>query len=158
MATGKSCIVSLLKHRNKKIVWSVASAPEIYTLRRNSSPHCISSSQLSVDIQLNGLIQCREDSGVQMKLTHMIFRSLSSILPESAALRQWTPVIYNWINWNTSWFHWPRTSHKLQFNQLAYQHGTTWAVTSRAQWADCFWERNDRVFVLMTDMLAVTVV
>ncbi len=53
---------------------------------------------------------------------------------ESGALRQWT------INWNASWFHWPRTSHKLQFRQLPNQHGTTWAVTSTAQWADCFWE------------------
>ncbi len=36
-------------------------------------------SQLSVDIQLNGLIKCRENSGVQMKLTEVIFRSLSWI-------------------------------------------------------------------------------
>ena len=35
--------------------------------------------QLSVDIQLNGLIKCREDSGVQMKLTQVIFHSLSWI-------------------------------------------------------------------------------
>ena len=34
-------------------------------------------SQHSVNIQLNGLIKCREDSGVQMKLTKVIFRSLS---------------------------------------------------------------------------------
>ena len=72
-------------------------------------------SRLSIDIQLNGLIKCREDSCVQMKLTQVIFCSLS-------------------------WFHWPGTSHKLQFSQLPNQHGTTWAVTSTAQWADCFWE------------------
>ena len=35
--------------------------------------------QLSVDIQLNGLIKCRENSGVQMKLTQVIFPSLSWI-------------------------------------------------------------------------------
>ncbi len=75
-----------------------------------------------------------------MQLTQVIFRSLSWISLESAALRQWIPVIYNRINWNASWFHWPRTSHKLQFSQLPNQHGTTWAVTSTAQWADCFWE------------------
>ncbi len=34
-------------------------------------------SQLSVDIQLNCLNKCRENSGVQMKLTQVIFRSLS---------------------------------------------------------------------------------
>ncbi len=62
--------------------------------------------------------------------------------PESGALRQWTPVISNWITWSASWFHWPRTSHKLQFSQLPNQHGTTWAVRSTAQWADCFWECN----------------
>ncbi len=95
-------------------------------------------SQLSVDIQLNRLIKCWEDSGIQMKLTQVIFRSLSWLSPESADFkRQWTPVISNWIN---SWFHWPRTNYKLQFSQLPNQHGTTWAVTSTAQWADCFWE------------------
>ena len=36
-------------------------------------------SQLSVDIQLDGLNKCRENSGVQMKLTQAIFRSLSWI-------------------------------------------------------------------------------
>ena len=36
-------------------------------------------SQLSVDIQLNGPIKCKEDSGVQMKLTQVIFHSLSWI-------------------------------------------------------------------------------
>ncbi len=50
-------------------------------------------SQLSVEIHLNELIKYREDSGVQIQLTEVIFRSLSWISPESAALRQWTPVI-----------------------------------------------------------------
>ena len=31
--------------------------------------------QLSVDIQLNGPMKCREASGVQMQLTQVIFRS-----------------------------------------------------------------------------------
>ncbi len=52
-------------------------------------------SQLSVDIHLNGLIKCREDSGVQMQLDQVIFRSLSWISLEPALLRQWTPVISN---------------------------------------------------------------
>ena len=46
------------------------------------------STHLSVDIQLNGLIKCREDLGVQMQLTQVIFCSLGWISPESAALRQ----------------------------------------------------------------------
>ncbi len=50
-------------------------------------------SQFSVNIQLNGLIKCREDSGIQMKLTQLVFHLLSWISPESASLRQWTPVI-----------------------------------------------------------------
>ena len=50
-------------------------------------------SQLSVDIQLNGLIKGKEDSGVQMQVAQVISRSPSWISPESAALRQWTPVI-----------------------------------------------------------------
>ncbi len=33
--------------------------------------------QLTVNIQLHGLIKWREDSGVQIQLTQMIFRSLS---------------------------------------------------------------------------------
>ena len=64
----------------------------------------------------------------------------SSFSIYSDGLRQWTPVISSWINWNASWFHRPRTSHKLQFRQLPNQHGASWAVTSTAQWADCFWE------------------
>ncbi len=50
-------------------------------------------SQLSVYIQLNKLIKCKEDSGFQMQLTQVTFPSLSLISPESAALRQQTPVI-----------------------------------------------------------------
>ncbi len=73
-------------------------------------------------------------------MIQVIFRSLRWISPESAALSQWNSVISSWINWNTSWFHWPKTSHKLQLSQLPNQHRTTWAVTSTAQWADCFWE------------------
>ncbi len=109
-------------------------------------------SQLSVYIQLNGLVKCREDSSVHMNLTLVIFRLLSwhtqvwmtpsappkaplvlcvPDIPESSALRQWTPVITNWINWNASWIHWPRTSHKLQFSQMPNQH-QTWAVTFAA--------------------------
>ncbi len=88
-----------------------------YTVRRNSSLHCISSSklttlhenswshfmvptlseetaqpivyhqlsQVSVDMQLSGLIKCREDSDVLMQMTQLIFRPLSWVLPESAA-------------------------------------------------------------------------
>ena len=98
-------------------------------------------------------MKCRVDSGVQMKLTQVIFCSLSWIYcPESGALRQWTPVISNWIDWNASWFHWSRTSHKLQFSQLPNQHGTTWAVTSTAQWADCFWERESWRRPVMTQL------
>ncbi len=54
-------------------------------------------SQLSVDIQLNGLIKCREDSGVQMQQIQVIFQTLSWISPEPAALREWTSVISSWI-------------------------------------------------------------
>ena len=50
-------------------------------------------SQLSVDVQLNALIKCREDSGVQIQLNQVIFHSLCWVSPESATLRQWTPVI-----------------------------------------------------------------
>ncbi len=32
------------------------------------------------------------------------------------------------------------TCQKLHFSQLPNQHGTTWTVTSTAQWGDCFWE------------------
>ena len=49
-------------------------------------------SQLSVDIQLSGL-KCKEDPGVQMQQTKVIFHSLSWISPESSTLRQWTQVI-----------------------------------------------------------------
>ncbi len=33
-----------------------------------------------------------------------------------------------------------KTGQKLHFSQLPNQHGTTWAVTSTAQWANYFWE------------------
>ncbi len=39
-------------------------------------------SQLSVNVQLNGLIKCMEDSVVQMQLNQVIFSSLSWILPD----------------------------------------------------------------------------
>ncbi len=50
-------------------------------------------SQLSVDIQLRGVIKCSEDSGVIVQLTQVVFRSLRWISPESAALIPWTQVI-----------------------------------------------------------------
>ena len=62
--------------------WRLAelAATDSCTLRKNSSPtvyHHVS--QPSVDIQLNGLIKCKEDSGVQMKLNQVILCSLSWI-------------------------------------------------------------------------------
>ncbi len=62
--------------------------------------------------------------------------------PESAALRQWTPVISSWMDWNANWLHCPRTTQKFHFSQLPNRHGTTWAVMSTAQLADYFWECN----------------
>ena len=59
-----------------------------------------------------------EDSGSKMQLIQVIFCYLSWVPTESAAFGYWTPVISSWIIWNTSWFHWPRTSHQLQFSQL----------------------------------------
>ncbi len=44
-------------------------------------------SQLSVDMQLNGLIKCREDSGAKMQRIQVIFRYLGWVPTESAALR-----------------------------------------------------------------------
>ncbi len=41
-------------------------------------------SQVSVDMQLSGLIKCREDSGVLLQVTQLYFRPLSWVLPESA--------------------------------------------------------------------------
>ena len=41
-------------------------------------------SQFSVDMQLSRLIKCREDTGVLMQVTQLIFRPLSWVLPESA--------------------------------------------------------------------------
>ena len=42
-------------------------------------------SQISVDMQLSGLIKCREGTGVLMQVTQLIFCPLSWVLPESAA-------------------------------------------------------------------------
>ncbi len=42
-------------------------------------------SQMSVDVQLNGLIKYWEDSSFLMQVTQLIFRPLSWVLPESAA-------------------------------------------------------------------------
>ncbi len=39
-------------------------------------------SQVSVDMQLSGMIKCRENSGVLMQVTLLIFRTLSWVLPE----------------------------------------------------------------------------
>ncbi len=51
-----------------------------------------------------------------------------------------------------------RTSHKLQFSQLPNQHGTTWAVTSTAQWANNFWEcRGDCIPIADKNGLVATV-
>ncbi len=41
-------------------------------------------SQVSVDMQLSGLVKCREDTGVLMQVTQLIFRPLSWVLPEPA--------------------------------------------------------------------------
>ena len=96
-------------------------------------------SQLSVDIQLSRLIKCREDLGVQMHLTQVIFCSLGWISPESTVLMQLTQVIFHSLYWSAIWVY-CSTGQKLQLSQLPNQHGTTWAVTSTAQWANCFWE------------------
>ncbi len=42
-------------------------------------------SQVSLDMQLSGLIKCREDSGVLMQVTQLILPPLSWLLPESAS-------------------------------------------------------------------------
>ncbi len=42
-------------------------------------------SQLSVDMQLNGLIKCREDSCAKMQLIQVIFRYLRWVPTQSAA-------------------------------------------------------------------------
>ncbi len=44
-------------------------------------------SQASVDMQLSGLIKCREDSGVLMQVTQLIFHPLSWVLPESSRIK-----------------------------------------------------------------------
>ncbi len=105
-------------------------------------------------IQLSGLLKCREDSDVHMQPIKVIFHSLGWISPESTVLMQLTQVLFSSLNWDASWVQSPRTSQKLWFSQLPNQHGTTWAVTSTAQWADCSWECNtswpeDGVYGLM---------
>ena len=58
--------------------------------------------------------------------------------------------LLSWCSW-LSWFtvHWTGCHldstvsilvKSLWLSQLLDKHGTTWAVTSTAQWADCFWE------------------
>ncbi len=47
-------------------------------------------SHLSVDIQLSGMIKCRENPGVQMQQTQVIFRSLGWTSHESTMLMQLT--------------------------------------------------------------------
>ena len=59
-------------------------------------------SQLSVDIQLSGLIKGRENSGVQVPLTQAISYSLGWISPESTELMQLTQVIFRSLGWNAS--------------------------------------------------------
>ena len=112
-------------------------------------PSCISSShhQLSVDIRLSGLIKFREDPGVEMQLTQVIFCSLGWISPESAVLitgqrsrprwnlpcvMQLTQVIFCSLERNASWVH--RASQKLQFSQLLFwviRGATIWVMSSR---------------------------
>ncbi len=53
-------------------------------------------------------------------------------------------VIYSPVNGKITWVSCLRTGQKLHFSQLLNQHGTTSAVTSTAQWADCFWECSDQ--------------
>ncbi len=55
--------------------------PQLYTLSEKIAHPTVYHhlSQLSVDIQLNGMIKCKEDSGVQMKLNQVILCSLSWI-------------------------------------------------------------------------------
>ncbi len=97
-------------------------------------------SQLSVDIQLSGLIKCREDLGVQMQLTPVIFSSLGRVSLESTVLMLLTHVIFCSLDRSASWVYYLRPSQKSQLIQLPNQHGTIWAVTSTAQWAGCFWD------------------
>ncbi len=60
--------------------------------------------------------------------------------PQSTVLMELTQVASGPVNVKYTWDRCLKTSQKLHFSQLPNQHGTTWAVTSTAQWADCFWE------------------
>ncbi len=79
-------------------------------------------SQLSVGIQLNGLIQ--------IQLIQVISHSLGWISPGPTVLKQLTQVIYCSLDLNGSWVYSPVTSQKLRFSQLP-----TLAVMFTAQWA-----------------------
>ena len=59
-------------------------------------------SKLSVDIQLSGLIKCRENPGVQMQLTQVISHSLGCISPKFTMLMQLTQLILHSLGWNAS--------------------------------------------------------
>ncbi len=60
--------------------------------------------------------------------------------PEFTVFKKLTQVISCPVNGEYTRVSGLRTSQKLHLSQLLNQHGTTWAVTSTAQWADCFWE------------------
>ncbi len=81
-------------------------------------------SQLSVEIQVSGLIKFREESGVQIQLTDSLFTGLDGIRVnchnaavsgdiQSSELKKTVRV---------SCF---RTGQKLSFSQLPNHHGTT---------------------------------
>ncbi len=61
-------------------------------------------------------------------------------------LATWNWVVLQCFIWR-GW-----TSQKLHFSQLLNQHGTSWAVTSTVQWADCFWECCNTDNFLFHDM------
>ncbi len=70
-----------------------------------------------------------------MQLTQLILCSLDWISSQSTVLMQLTQVTSSPVNGNLTWVSCFRAGQKLP-----NQHGTTWAVTSTVQWADCFWE------------------
>ena len=80
-------------------------------------------SQVSVDNQSGGLTKCRHSNAAEPG--DFLFTGLDA----TVTVRMRSRII-----------HCPRSSQKLQFSELPNQHGTTWAITSTAQWADCFWE------------------
>ncbi len=59
-----------------------------FTLRKKIAHSTVyhNLSHLYVDIQSGGLIKFRENSGVQMSLTHVIFRYLEWMSPETSVL------------------------------------------------------------------------